>query len=159
GQLLPDAEREHVLVGARELLQRAEDRPHLALVVQPLVDVHREVGHALARKALERRSVPPLRPPQVAEDVRRGAKKPGKRVAALELDLRPPPPRLEEDNRRQLLGLRPIAGAAEAVVVDGGRVPLEDRSERGRLARSGTLPKSGICRLAHHSFVSALWRR
>jgi hypothetical protein len=45
------------LLGARELLEHAQNRPCLALVVEALVDLAGKVVHALARKAGERVAV------------------------------------------------------------------------------------------------------
>ena len=150
GQLFPHAEREHLAVGARERSQRAEGRAHLPLVVQALVHVDGEVSRVLAGQPLERGSVPALRASQVPKHVRRDPEQPRDRLVAFEHDLPSASPGLEEHDRGQLFGLRPVAGAPEAVVVDGPGVPLEDRSEGLGVALGGAPPESGVCQLTHH---------
>ena len=131
--------------GAREDADGAQPRDepegvaHASLVVESRVSGLREVSRPLARKPVEGRTVPALRSPAVPDDVRRHAEEPRERGVAVEPDLLAPPPGLEEDDRRQVLGEGPVRRAAEAVVVDGPRMPLEERSERGRLTRDGEL--------------------
>jgi hypothetical protein len=64
----------------------------------------------------------------------------------VEPDAAPPPPGLQEDDRRQVLGQRPVSRAAEKIVVDGSRVALEEDAERARLTLYRAPPELRIGR-------------
>jgi hypothetical protein len=57
------------------------------------------------------------------------------------------PERLEEHNRSEVLGLRPVGQAAEEVVVDRAGVALVDLGKRTSVAARARFPKSVVARL------------
>lgn len=140
-ELRPYAERQHILVALRERAEMLEERRHPALVRETILDVCREVGRRrLPRKARERASVPALSPPAVADDKRGDPVEPCRHHPRRQA-LPAPPPRLEEDDRQQVLRDRPVRRPAEAEGVDRLGVSLEERRERLGVAASSSQPQ------------------
>jgi hypothetical protein len=65
----------------------------------------------------------------VTNDVDRDTEKPGQSPLMLVPDLASTTPGLEEDDCGELLSLRPVRAAPEAIVVDASRVTLEELAE------------------------------
>jgi len=85
--------------------------------------------------------VTPERSTAIAKHVRRDPVEPGQQLALDDDDLTPPPEGLEEDDRGEILRLRPVAQAAEEVVVDRACVSLVELGERPLVAARARPPE------------------
>jgi len=90
----------------------------------------------------------------VPDDVRGDPVQPGQHLVLREF-LVPAPPGLQEHDREQILGNRPVADPAKAVVVDRPRVPLEQQPEGVRVTTARTRPENRI-RNVHLPFMSGV---
>ena len=88
--------------------------------------------------------VTPLRSATVAKHVRRDPVEPGKELAVHDDDVRPLAECLEEDDRSEILCLRPVCQATEEVVVDRLGVALIELGERLLVAARACLPEQFI---------------
>jgi hypothetical protein len=154
GEPRPGAESDDLALALRQLRDGAKRDAHAPLVVETSVGIVGEIRTVLERQALERGAMSSFRPSAIAEDVGRNTKEPGQCPSILEPHLASPAPCLEEDDRRQVLGNRPVRGAAEAEVVDRARVPLEQNAEGGGVTICGKPPELGIRRLPHVPVMS-----
>jgi hypothetical protein len=129
----PHAQRDDVPLLARQPRDAFEHGPHLCCGLGAGGDVGRR-SSGLARQLLHECTVTPECPPTVAEHVRRDPVEPGQELAVYDDDLIPTPERLEEDDRREILGLRPVGESAKQVVVDRPCMPLVELGERVLIA-------------------------
>lgn len=91
----------------------------------------------------------------VAHGIRRNAEKPRECALVDEAYVRSPPPRLEKDDRGQILRERPIGGSPEAIDVDRLCMSLEQGAEGRGVAPDSVTPQLSIGHGPHTLGVSA----
>jgi hypothetical protein len=127
--------------------------PHATLIVNPLVDIVGKVGLRLRNwQPLDGRSEATLGVATVPNDVCRNPVEPRQHLVSCKI-LIPSAPRLEKDDRNKILGLRLIAHAAEAVVVDPLRVTFKENAKRIRVAFPRSRPQNVVVK-RHHLYMS-----
>jgi hypothetical protein len=90
--------------------------------------------------------IPPAGTRCVARRVAGDAQQPGQSRLAVEHHLAALAPGQQEDSRGEILGLGPVRGPAEEMVVDRRRVPVEKLAERRTVAAAGEPPELAIAR-------------
>ena len=113
------------------------------------------VRRPLEGEPRECRTVPVQRPARVARAVHGNAVEPWQRAVAAEADLAPPPPRLEEDRRRQILCELPVTGAAHEEREHRLRVPAEQLADGRRSPSHPRDHSSASVRRSTHRRMSA----
>jgi hypothetical protein len=144
-QASPITERHDLLVFDSQIAQDVEDPTHRHGIVNPLTQLGLELRYVLAFRELRQQTpVAATGPFRVTQTVVRDGQEPRQDGRSAQSNVLPLPPRLEEDDAREIFGQVPIARPSEAVVVDRGRVTVEEIAKRRAVVGDGSLPQFGV---------------